>query len=100
MMNNRGEARAVLTVEEVAAVLRLSAVTVYRELAGRRLPGFKVGNQWRVRRDLLEDWMEERSGRRTRFDRLWLELSKFGRRRGVTESVVAREVRASRRGRH
>lgn len=87
-----------LTVEEVAALLKLSPITVYRELVKRRLPGFKVGNQWRVRQDILEDWMEEKSGWSKRFDRLWLDLQRRGRRKKVTEKVVSRQVRASRRG--
>lgn len=89
-----------LTVEEVAAVLKLSPITVYRELVKRRLPGFKVGNQWRVRRDILEDWMEEQSGWVKRFDRLWTSFQRQGRRRGITQAVVEREIRASRSPRH
>lgn len=87
------------TVEEVASLLKLSPVTVYRELVKRRLPGFKVGNQWRIRSDILEDWMEEKSGWRKRFDRLWFALQKEGKRRGITEEIVSSEVRAARKGR-
>lgn len=87
-----------MTVEEVAGFLRLSPITVYRELVKRRIPGFKVGNQWRVRRDILEDWMAQESGWTSRFDRLWISLQKRGRGRKVTESVVAEEVRAVRKG--
>ncbi len=86
-----------LTVEEVAVLLKLSPITVYRELVKRRLPGFKVGSQWRVMRDILEDWIEEQSGWVKRFDRLWTSFQRQGKRRGITEAVVAREVRASRR---
>ena len=87
-----------LTVEEVAVMLKLSPITVYRELVKKHLPGFKVGNQWRVRRDILDDWIEERSGWRKRFDRLWFGLQKEGKRRRITEDTVAREVQAARKG--
>ena len=87
-----------LTVEEVASFLKLSPITVYRELVKRKLPGFKVGNQWRVRRDILEDWMEEKSGWRKRFDRLWLGFQHQGKRKKVTEAAIASEVKAVRRG--
>ena len=87
-----------LTVEEVARFLKLSPITIYRELVKKRLPGFKVGNQWRVRQDILEDWIEEKSGWRKRFDRLWLAFQKEGQRRGITEEIVSREVRATRKG--
>jgi len=88
-----------LTVEEVAAFLKLSPVTVYRELVKRRLPGFKVGNQWRVRQDILEDWVEVESGWTNRFDRLWEDFQRKGRRRRITEKIVAKEVAAVRKGR-
>lgn len=88
-----------LTVEEVASYLKLAPVTVYRELVKRRLPGFKVGNQWRIRKDILDDWIEEKSGWQKRFDRLWSEFQRQGRRRRVTEEDIAKEVRAVRRSR-
>lgn len=86
-----------LTVEEVAALLKLSPMTVYRELVKRRLPGFKVGNQWRIQQKLLEEWMEEKSGWRRPFHRLWHEFQQQGKRRQITEEIVAREVQASRK---
>ena len=90
---------ATLTVEEVAAFLKLSPITVYRELTKKRLPGFKVGNQWRVRQDILQEWIEEKSGWQKRFDRIWSTTQKEGRRRGITESIVSDEVLASRKAR-
>ena len=88
-----------LTVDDVAAILKLSPITVYRELVKRRIPGFKVGNQWRARQDILEEWMEEQSGWMSRFDRLWIQFQKKGRKRRLSEGDVAAEVRASRKGR-
>ena len=92
------EASEVLARQHVSACLCgfWLADGTYRELVKRRLPGFKVGNQWRVRRDLLEDWIEEKSGWRKRFDRLWGDVQKEGKRRKVTEAIVADEVHASR----
>lgn len=89
-----------LTVEEVAAILRLSPVTIYRELVKKRLPGFKVGNQWRVRHDILDDWIEEQSGWTSRFDRLWMGFQKKGKARRIAEEAVAREVAAARKRSH
>jgi excisionase family DNA binding protein len=86
-----------LTVEEVSAYLKLAPVTVYRALVQRRLPGFKVGNQWRVRKDILDEWIEEKSGWQRRFDRLWTDIARQGRRRKITESIVSDEVRAVRK---
>lgn len=51
----------ILTVEEVARLLHLHAMTVYRLAKEGKLPGFKVGGRWRFRRDTLEAWMADRA---------------------------------------
>ncbi len=50
----------VLTLREAAAYLRLPERTFRRLLAEGKLPGFRLGQQWRFRRSALEVWMEER----------------------------------------
>ncbi|MBE3562246.1 MAG: helix-turn-helix domain-containing protein [Hydrogenibacillus schlegelii] len=47
----------VLTPEEAAKRLRVSVRTVYRQLKDGRLPGVKVGGQWRIRREELERYL-------------------------------------------
>ncbi|MGH2372166.1 MAG: helix-turn-helix domain-containing protein [bacterium] len=47
----------ILTVQEVAAYLRLHAVTVYRMAQNGELPAFRVGRRWRFRRDQIEQWV-------------------------------------------
>ncbi len=47
-----------LTVEEVAKRFNVNPTTVYRLAQRGRLPGFKVGNQWRFREVRLEEWVE------------------------------------------
>jgi len=54
-----------LTIAEVAKYLKLHELTVRRLAREGELPAFKVGRQWRIKRDLLESWIEERSGRGT-----------------------------------
>jgi excisionase family DNA binding protein len=46
-----------LTLEEVAEYLNVDRFTVYRLLAQKELPAFKVGNQWRFKRELIEAWL-------------------------------------------
>lgn len=44
-----------ITVKEAADFLRVHRSTIYRLLKAKRLPGaFRVGSDWRVRRDTLE----------------------------------------------
>ncbi len=46
-----------LTVEEAAAHLRVNPQTVYRLLRAGKLPGVRVGRQWRVRRADLDAYL-------------------------------------------
>jgi len=53
----------IMTVEEVAEYLGLPPPTV-RHLARRGdIPAFKIGRQWRVKRERLDQWLAERSAR-------------------------------------
>ena len=48
-----------LTVEEVAGRFGVTPTTVYRLAQRGTLPGFKVGNQWRFSRQMLEGWVTD-----------------------------------------
>jgi excisionase family DNA binding protein len=50
-----------LTTEQVAQYLRVDKFTVYRLVTQKKIPAFKVGNQWRFKRRLLEDWLKKNS---------------------------------------
>ena len=50
-----------LTLEQVAEYLNVDKFTVYRLLAEKELPAFKVGNQWRFKRKLIENWLAKNS---------------------------------------
>jgi excisionase family DNA binding protein len=60
--------RALLTVEEVAELLRVPPSWVYertRRRAGDRIPGFRLGKYWRFREADVLAWLErQRSGGR------------------------------------
>jgi len=49
-----------LTVEEVAGAFEISPTTVYHLAQQRKLPGFKVGGQWRFSRQVLQAWVMDR----------------------------------------
>lgn len=51
--------REYLTVEEVAERFGVNPTTVYRLAQRGTLPGFKVGNQWRFSRQMLELWVTD-----------------------------------------
>jgi excisionase family DNA binding protein len=48
-----------LTTEEVAAYLRVDKYTVYRLVSSGKIPGFKVGRQWRFKQSILERWLKK-----------------------------------------
>ena len=49
----------VLTTEEVAQFLKIDKQTVRELLRLRKLPGRKVGRDWRVLRSELEAWLRQ-----------------------------------------
>lgn len=52
----------VMTVKEVAEYLRVNQRTVYRLAVDRKMPGFKVGANWRFKRSDIDVWIAEQSG--------------------------------------
>jgi excisionase family DNA binding protein len=52
-----------ITVEEAARYLRISRGKAYSMAAAGELPTVKLGRSVRVRRDLLERWLDERTAR-------------------------------------
>ena len=53
------KAKAVLTIGEVAEMLRVHPTTVYRLLKRGDIPGFKIGGNWRVSVNALDRWISE-----------------------------------------
>ena len=47
----------ILTLPEVADLLKVAAKTVYTMAQQHELPAFKVRGQWRFRRDALNAWI-------------------------------------------
>jgi excisionase family DNA binding protein len=46
----------VMTVRELAEYLRVHPSTIYRLLRQGRLPGFRVGSDWRFSREAIDQW--------------------------------------------
>lgn len=56
----------ILTIQEIAAILKLADKTVYSMAQSGELPAFKVRGQWRVRRIDFDAWMERQARGRAR----------------------------------
>jgi excisionase family DNA binding protein len=50
-----------LTTEQVARYLKVDKFTVYRLVMQRKIPAFKVGSQWRYKKELIDAWLLENS---------------------------------------
>ncbi len=53
----------ILTIDEVALYLKAGKRTVYRLAASGKIPAFKLGGTWRVRRSDLDQWIASRIGK-------------------------------------
>jgi len=51
---------AIMTVSEVADYMRVHSSTIYRLVRENKIPAFKVGNQWRFRKSLIDKWLEKK----------------------------------------
>jgi excisionase family DNA binding protein len=49
----------VFTVTELATYLRMKPITIYKHVAGGKLPGFKVGSKWRFKKVTIDSWIEQ-----------------------------------------
>src|SRR5215204_5805947 len=54
-----------LAAAEVAELIGIKETTVYRWCSEGKLPCLKLGNDWRIRRGVLEDFLKERERPRT-----------------------------------
>src|ERR687890_47706 len=80
--NNTARETELLAAAEVAELIGIKETTVYRWCSEGKLPCLKIGNSWRIRRGVLEDFLEESGRPRT----LLGQLDSFLR---VPDSVLA-----------
>lgn len=52
-------AENILTIREVAELLKINEKTVYKLTAEAKIPGFKVGGSWRFDRATISKWIEK-----------------------------------------
>ena len=51
----------ILTVKEICDLLQVHQSTVYKLVRQGKIPSFRIGSDWRFRRDVIERWMTEQS---------------------------------------
>jgi len=53
----------ILTLKEVAKLLKVAEKTVYTMSQTRELPAFKVRGQWRFRREDIDRWIDQQQAK-------------------------------------
>jgi len=51
----------VLTVKDICDLLQVHQATVYKLVRQGKIPGFRIGSDWRFRKDVIARWMAEKS---------------------------------------
>jgi excisionase family DNA binding protein len=92
-----------LDAKQVAAYLKLHEVTVINFARQGKLPGFKVGREWRFRADEIRDWIKSRERSQaafaSRFDALWERLGRQAKTAGYEVADVPQLIREVRQAR-
>ncbi|MEW6183036.1 MAG: helix-turn-helix domain-containing protein [Bacillota bacterium] len=57
--------KELLTPQEAARILKIHVRTVYAHLRSGKLPGAKIGDNWRIKQEDLEKFIEEAKKRPT-----------------------------------
>ena len=58
-----------LTTEQVARYLKVDKFTVYRLVSKKKIPAFRVGNQWRFKKKMIEAWLMRNSNIHSNFQK-------------------------------
>ncbi len=56
-VRNPAPDREILTLEEASELLRIDSSTLCKMIKRGRISSFRVGNDWRYRRDVILRWM-------------------------------------------
>ena len=49
----------IMTLEEVAAYLRLKPQTIYTWAQNKKIPAAKLGKEWRFKKSIIDAWFEQ-----------------------------------------
>lgn len=48
----------IMTIDELAAYLKISKSTLYKLATEDKLPGQKIGKRWRFHQDAVDEWVK------------------------------------------
>lgn len=53
------KAKQVMTIRDIAEYMDVHPMTIYKYVKQGKIPAFKIGASWRIRKDSIKKWMEE-----------------------------------------
>ncbi len=54
----------ILTAREASEYLKIALPTLYRYMKTDQIPSFRIGNRWRFKKSILDQWILDQSGTR------------------------------------
>ena len=55
------DSREVMNIRQASQYLGVSPDTLYKYVSEERIPAFKLGNRWKFKKTILDQWMEAKS---------------------------------------
>lgn len=55
------DSREVMNIRQASQYLGVSPDTLYKYVTEERIPAFKLGNRWKFKKTILDQWMEQKS---------------------------------------
>jgi excisionase family DNA binding protein len=55
------DSREVMNIRQASQYLGVSPDTLYKYVYEEKIPAFKLGNRWKFKKTILDQWMEEKS---------------------------------------
>ncbi|HOJ16777.1 MAG TPA: helix-turn-helix domain-containing protein [Caldisericia bacterium] len=55
-----------LTLEQIAEYLQMSTSSIYKMAQAGRIPAYKVGRQWRFKKEEIDSWVEKQKVKRNK----------------------------------
>jgi len=49
-----------LTLEQIAEYLQMSISSIYKMAQAGKIPAYKVGRQWRFKKEEIDQWVEKK----------------------------------------
>ena len=52
----------IMTAQELSAYLKITTTTIYKLAQQGEIPSFKIGSEWRFKKELIDRWLESGAG--------------------------------------